>query len=262
MPLLKYLNPRLLALSLMLSGLANLSCASEARVLQISAAASLAEVFTELEAAFEARNAPVDVRLNFGGSIALARQLNYGAPGDLLAVASPQALEAVGRVVGVPQPFARNRLVQAWSDGNAGCDLVAWAKQKEGGRLALADPRLAPAGVYAWAALEGLGVAQPLVAQRRLVLTGDVRQALALVVRQEVDGALVYQSDLAGVEIGASCPLQGMSEIVYMVATVTEAAPQSRRAQDAQAFLDLLLSDEGRRVLAKYGFGSRPDGER
>ena len=67
----------LLALTLALS-----ACAPERgeAPVTVSAAASLREVMTELEAEYEAANPGVEVRTNFGASGALRQQIEQGAP--------------------------------------------------------------------------------------------------------------------------------------------------------------------------------------
>src|SRR5256885_14364888 len=55
----------------------------------VFAAASLTESFTKIGKDFEAANPGVTVTFNFGGSSALAQQINQGAPADGVASAAP-----------------------------------------------------------------------------------------------------------------------------------------------------------------------------
>ena len=59
------------------------------------AAASLTESFTQIGKDFEAANPGSKVTFNFGGSSALATQINQGAPADVFASASPATMKTV-----------------------------------------------------------------------------------------------------------------------------------------------------------------------
>src|SRR5581483_9136010 len=63
------------------------------------------------------------------------------------------------------------------------------------GRLALADPSAVPAGKYAKAALEKLGVWDEI--SGRIAAAENVRAALALVARGEAPLGVVYRTDAA-----------------------------------------------------------------
>ena len=81
----------------------------------------------------------------------------------------------------------------------------------------------------------------------------DVRAALTKVELGEVDAALVYATDVAsagGAVEGIAFPEAEEAVNDYPVC-VLDAAP-NRAA--AQAFVDLVLSDEGRAALADAGF--------
>jgi len=87
-----------------------------------------------------------------------------------------------------------------------------------------------------------------------LILAEDVRQALDYVARGEVDAGVVYSSDVraAGdrVRIVATAPEDSHDPILYPIAVVRS----SGRQEAAKAFIDAVTSDEGQRILEKYGF--------
>ena len=62
-------------------------------VLNVYAAASLTETFSELETDFEAANPEVDVRINYAGSQDLVAQLSEGADVDVLATANESTMK-------------------------------------------------------------------------------------------------------------------------------------------------------------------------
>ena len=66
------------------------------------------------------------------------------------------------------------------------------------GRIAMADPALAPAGAYTREAMEGLGLWEKL--QPKLLYGPDVRTALQYAASGSVDAAVVYATDVVGAE--------------------------------------------------------------
>ena len=98
---------------LMLAGL-SAGCHKEHVVLTVSAAASLTEALGEAETAYRGKHPEVEIRNNFGGSGALARQIEAGAPVDVFfsAAAGPMdELEQRGLLVaGSRRTVLGNRL--------------------------------------------------------------------------------------------------------------------------------------------------------
>jgi molybdate transport system substrate-binding protein len=118
------------------------------------------------------------------------------------------------------------------------------------GRLAVAEVEAVPAGRYAKAALEKLGV-WPAVAGR-LAQGENVRAALALVSRGEAPLGIVYRTDAAAdpeVRVVGTFPADSHPPIVYPVA-LTADAPET-----AAAFLAFLRSaPAARAAFARAGF--------
>src|SRR5919106_250805 len=93
----------------------------EQRTLTVYAAASLTEVFTELEPRFEEVHPGVDVVFNFGASSDLAQQIVNGGPADLFAAANTSTMKTVsdaGLIDGQPTVFATNVLQIVTPPGN------------------------------------------------------------------------------------------------------------------------------------------------
>lgn len=90
--------------------------------------------------------------------------------------------------------------------------------------------------------------------QRKLIFTGNVRQALAYVVRGEVEAALVYATDAqsagAAVQVVAIAP-EGSSPLARYPIAVMKPSLQPALAR---AFVDLALSEAGQRILKAHGF--------
>lgn len=194
--------------------------------LTVLAAASLGEA---IDAALT--DWPGDVRLSLGGSGAIARQVDHGAPADVVMLASPDWmdwLEGRGRLVDGSrrEPFA-NTLVLVGPPGAASLPSVSaedmLARLGADGRMAIGEHRSVPAGQYAKAWLTTKGLWDPL--KPRLAETENVRAALALVSRNEVPLAIVYTSDLIAAPQSAvsvwTIPADEQPDIRYSVAAVT-----------------------------------------
>lgn len=223
----------------------------------VLAASSMQEA---LEAAADAWAAKGETRpvLSFAATSALARQVEAGAPGDLLVSADEDwmdRIEAAGLIAPESrQDLAGNALVLVAPAGDPvtlslapGVDLAPLLGE---GRLAIAEPETVPAGRYGKAALIALG-AWPQV-EDRLAIGENVRAALALVSRGEAPLGVVYATDAmaeSGVQVVGQFPPQSHPPIVYPLALLAASThPQ------AEAFAAFLLADEGQAILRRFGF--------
>ena len=237
------------ALVLLLLPLA--SCADEERqTLQVLAAASLTDVFTDLAATFEDDHPGVDVQLSLGSSTDLAGQAADGAPGDVLATADEESMRIAEEAGAAARPldFATNHLVIVTPRGNPAA--VASVRDLAGTTwVRCADD--VPCGRTAVAVLEQGGAEDEPVS-----LEEDVRGSLDKVVSGEADAALVYASDAvsAGDEV-VTVPIDGAEDlsVSYWIALLE----QSADADLAGDFVDLVRGDQGLAALQEAGFGPR-----
>jgi molybdate transport system substrate-binding protein len=121
-------------------------------------------------------------------------------------------------------------------------------------RLALANPDSVPAGKYAKAALEKLGVWASV--ERQAARAENVRAALALVARGETPFGIVYRTDALadkGVRIVDTFPAGTHPDIVYPAALVAGA-----RSPAAAALLAFLRAPASRATWTRHGFGLGP----
>ncbi len=217
----------------------------------VLAASSLTDVFEEMIAAFEETDGArgVEVGLVLGGSSALATQLEEGAPGDVVATASPSTMERVvraGRVRGEPVVFARNSLVIAVERSNPrGIDGLDDLRA-DGLLVARCAPQV-PCGALADEVLAAAGVdLQPAS------LEPNVRSVLTKVSLGEVDAGLVYRTDVTSAPVDAVEPRGARA--------FTTAYQIARLGDDpaAAAFVDFVLSADGQAILAAAGFTVEP----
>jgi molybdate transport system substrate-binding protein len=221
--------------------------------LTIFAAASLTDVFTELGDQLMADNADLEVRFNFAGSSALARQIVQGAPADVFASANEAQMAVVtddGRAASRPQIFASNVLQIAVPAGNpadvTGLDDFTRTELA----LALCAPEV-PCGSAAEDVFSAAGLTPHPDTYEE-----DVRAALTKVELGEVDAALVYASDVvsAGDRVeGVDFPEAKDAVNRYPLCLLADAG----NPDAAQAFVDLVHSEEGQEALANAGFGAR-----
>jgi molybdate transport system substrate-binding protein len=214
--------------------------------IKVFAAASLTAAFNELGPQYTAAEG-TKVTFNFAGSQALATQIQQGAPADVFASADIPNMDKVKDLVGTPQNFASNQLQIVVEKGNPkgvkGLDDLAALDLK----VVLAAPDV-PAGKYAQQALEKASVTVKPVSQE-----DNVKAVVNKVALGEADAGIVYVTDVtAG---GDKVEGVDIPEDLNVLATYPIATVKASRAQDkAQAFMDLVLSDQGQQVLKKYGF--------
>ena len=216
----------------------------------VLAASSLTESFTALGKAFEAQNPGTTVMFSFAASSELATQIEQGAPADVFASASPTTMALVsdsGDTADEPATFVRNTLEIAVPAGNpAGVTGLA-DFAKEDLVIALCAPEV-PCG----AAADKVFAAAKLTPKPD-TLEADVKATLSKVTLGEVDAALVYKTDVlaAGDKVeGIEFPEAAGAVNDYPIAVLAD-APNPKAAQ---AFVDLVQSAAGGKVLAEAGF--------
>lgn len=218
--------------------------------LLVFAAASLKEPMDQIAAALD------DVTVSYGGSGTLARQVDLGAPADVVLLANPEwmayLLDEGDLVAGSVVDLASNELVLIGPAGAAPVALHADAimTRLDGGRLALGLTQSVPAGIYAKAALQNLGLWNLLSDQ--LAEVDNVRAALALVARGQAPLGIVYRSDLRvsdDVAEVAAIPAAAHPPIRYLGAVTAQSDDPA-----AADFLAFVTGAEGQMILAEAGF--------
>ena len=216
----------------------------------VLAAASLTDVFAELATVLGERHPGVTVRLSFGASSSLREQVLAGAPADVLAAANPGDVAVVVEAgeAAAPVAFASNELQVAVPAGNpaavSGLDDFA----DEGLVLGVCAAEV-PCGRLAREAFSRAGIpARPDTEEP------DARALLGKIRSGELDAGIVYRTDVlaAGGEVeGIDLPPEASVRTSYPAVVLD----RSDERDVAEAFVALLVSEEGRRVLAGAGFG-------
>ncbi len=210
------------------------------------AAASLTDAFEAIADEFTTRTG-TRVVLNFAASSDLATQIEQGAPADVFASADEAnmtRLQDAELVRGEPEVFATNALEITVEPGNpmgiealddlADDDLV----------LVLCAPEV-PCGSYARDALRKAGL-DPEVDSNE----ADVKAVLTRVSLGEADAGLVYATDV----IAAGDAVEGVPIPPEQNVIASYPIAHTSSSSAADAFIELVLSPTGARILAEHGF--------
>lgn len=218
----------------------------------VSAAASLSDAFADIEAELEAQSPGLDVRLNLAGSSLLAEQVLSGAPVDVFASADAahmDRLAASGLISGEPRVFAANSMRIATPPGNPAGVSGLEALSDESLYIGLCDES-APCGRLAREVLAAAAVTASVD-----TFEPNVRSLLTKIALGELDAGIVYVTDVLAADgevtgVGIADDLN--AHTAYPIATVASGPNPA----GAGLFVDFVLSDRGRAILADHGFAA------
>ncbi len=228
----------------------------KAAFVTVSAAISLKDAFNEIAELYKSRTGAT-INFNFGASGALQKQIETGAPVDVFASAGEKQINELADKnlidAETRRNFARNELVLIVpADSKTNIAAINDLSKPEIQKIAVGNPKTVPAGQYTDEAFEKLNLKTSV--QPKLIFAEDVRQVLDYVQRGEVDAGIVYSSDAqiaqGKIRVAAKISEDAHQPILYPIAVVKDA----RQKQLARAFIDLVSSAEGQKILQKYGF--------
>jgi len=246
-------NRRILALVIPCLAAMSPACATSTSASQepvlVFAAASLTDAFEEIAATFEAASPEFDVQLNLAGSSSLREQILEGAPADVFASANPSNMDQVIEAgeASASATLATNILQIAVPSGNpAGVTGLSDFAREE--LLVGLCAEGVPCGDFGREALAKAGVAASIDTNEP-----DVRALLVKIEAGELDAGIVYVTDVlaAGDRVeGVDIPAGVNVAANYPIASLANAP----NPDGASSFVAFTLSDEGRAILAGYGF--------
>jgi molybdate transport system substrate-binding protein len=274
------MRSKIISILMLLALLASAACASqttiattlaaptqaaiESKTLTVLAAASLTESFTDLGKKFEVENPGVKVVFSFAGSQQLAQQLGQGADADVFASASLKYMDSAVQAKRIEAAsvsiFAQNRLVVIYPKDNPAKLKTLQDLAKTGLKLDLADKSV-PVGQYS---LDFLDKAthdaafdanfKDAVLKNVVSYEENVKAVLTKVSLGEVDAGIVYTTDINSAATARVDRLDIPDTLntiaVYPIAPISD----SKNADLAKAFMALVLSPGGQKILADYGF--------
>jgi molybdate transport system substrate-binding protein len=246
---------RILAILLLAAGSSPSMAAAPG--LSVFAASSLTNVLQEIGDSYTAES-KIAVKLSFGASSVLAKQVEAGAPVDVFVSADEDWMNYLQTrnllASGTRADIVSNDLVLVAPADSTQQMMIApgfglAAALGESGRLAMGEPASVPAGKYAQAALVKLGV-WPSV-EKRIVSADNVRTALNFVARGEAPLGIVYATDARvepGVRVVGIFPAATHEPITYPAAAI------ARSGANAAAFVRYLSGAKAQEIFRKAGF--------
>ncbi|WP_222842216.1 molybdate ABC transporter substrate-binding protein [Endozoicomonas montiporae] len=222
---------------------------ASASTIRVAVAANFKPVLDVLAEQFEKKH-DARVLVSSASSGILYNQISHGAPFDLFLSADderPAMLEKNGLIVpDSRKTYAYGRLV-LWSHRDQPVTLKTLEAYK--GRLAIANPALAPYGAAAQQTLEKMNLWQGY--QGRLVQGASIQQAWQFVASGNVDLGLVAKAQVLDqpknriLDIPESYHAPIRQELVLL--------KQSKEPK-ARAFMDYLLNDTSQAYIASQGY--------
>ena len=221
----------------------------------VFAAASLTDSLREIAVGYE-KQSDAKIVFNFGASSTLARQIEEGAPADIFFSADEAKMDGLEQKGLILKQTRKSRLsnslviVVAVEQGAAVESPKDLATDKVK-RLALAEPKTVPAGIYAKEYLQKQNL-WPAV-ESKVVPTENVRAALAAVEAGNVEAGIVYKTDAAiskKVKVAYEVPVKDSPAISYPMAVVKE----SKQPEAARKFHQYLGSRDADQIFERFGF--------
>jgi molybdate transport system substrate-binding protein len=227
----------------------------------IAAANSLRDAFRKILPLFEAHNKDINVRVIYGPSQTLSKQIEEGAPIDVFLpsqVEEIDQLEKKGLVIqGTRRVYASTSLVLI-----TGTELPASIASVQDLRttliryIAIGDPKTSSVGKVATQYLKYSKLDSQLKSQ---VIYGEhSRAVLDLVAKGEADLGVVYRTDAVGnrkVRILDEAPEDSHTPVHYGVATVWTA----KNISGAGDFINFLGTPKIQALLQEHGFDRIPE---
>ncbi len=216
----------------------------------VFAAASLKKPFTEIGEQFKTDNPGADIEFSFAGSSDLVTQLTQGAPADVFASADTKNMDKAAQadlLAAEPVDFASNTLTIAVAPGNP--KKIASFKDltQPGLQVVVCAPQV-PCGSATERVEKATGVQLNPVSEE-----SQVTDVLNKVTSGQADAGLVYVTDAqgAGDKVSAvAFPESAEAVNTYPIAVLK----QSKSAELAGKFVELVTAEAGQKVLSAAGF--------
>lgn len=197
---------------------------------------------------------PVEIVLGSTGN--LATQLRHGSPGDLFFAAEAVFIDdliAAGRVeAGSRTAYALARLALVSPPGTHPPATLGDLRDPQWDPIALANPEHAPFGRVARQALMSQGHWSTV--RDRLVFGETIAQTYQLVRTGNAAAGVVALSLVEGLGEGSAPFVAVPREAHPPLMQVAGVLLHSPRQEEALAFLEFVMSEEGQDILARFGF--------
>ena len=226
--------------------------------IKIAVAANVSYAIEDLKKAFHERFPDIKVETVLGSSGKLTAQIQNGAPYDLFMSANmkyPQALYASGAAVTIPLVYAQGALALVTTgktDLSKGLDVL---KEERIKRIAVANPKTAPYGVAAKAALEKAGLYDTL--KPKFVYGESISQTMTYALRAADVGIVaksaLYSPKLAHLQKGK----QWVSVDTKYYRPIDQGIvilKQGENSVETAAFYAFIFSKKAEEIFKAYGY--------
>lgn len=238
------------------SAAASSEAAGESVELIVFAAASLTETLNAIAETYSADHPGVTFRFNFDSSGTLKTQIEEGADCDLFLSAAQKQMNALQdeNLINADTriDLLENKVVLAVPEGNPAdiqsfedigtdkCKLVALGNED------------VPVGSYSIEILTNLGILGELESGNKITYGSNVKEVTTQVKEAAADCGIVYATDAysAGLETVDEATADECRQVIYPAALTASTA----HAEEAQAFLDYLTTDDAAAIFESVGF--------
>ena len=233
----------------------------------VFAAASMTETMNETAEMYKEVNPDVEIVYNFDSSGTLKTQIQEGADCDIFISAAQKQMNQLDAVNGGEEntegldfvdadtrfDIVSNSVVLITPAGNpAGITSFDDVTTDKVSLIALGNSDV-PVGQYSEEIFTYMGIWDELNNNSKITFGSNVKEVLAQVEEAAADCGVVYSTDAAttdGVEVVASAPEGSHQPITYPAAVLKT----SKNADEANAYLEYLKSDECTEVFENAGF--------
>lgn len=237
--------------------LLTMAAVAQAEPLTVAIAANLKYVFDDLSAEFK-KETGIETQSVLNASGKIAAQVRNGAPFDVFLSADmefPEKLYKDGYAVTPPKPYAYGLLV-LWTEKDV--DLakgVPGLADASVGKVAIANPKLAPFGRQAMKALDYYKVGAAV--EPKLVYAESITQVSQYVDSKAADvgfsaKSIVIAPETAGKGKWVEVPAESYEPIAQGMVILKHGA--AANAESSRKFYDFVLSAKARDIFAKYGY--------
>jgi molybdate transport system substrate-binding protein len=222
---------------------------------EVFAAASLTDALREIAVNYEKAGGD-HILFNFSASNTLMMQIKSGAPADIFFSADEAKMDVLDKMGLITQGTRKDLLSNSLAiivpaDSTLTITAATQLTDPKIKSIALGQPQSVPAGIYAKAYLQKIGVWDQVSA--KAIPCESVRAALAALETGNVDAGIVYLTDVGAskkVKVAFAVPAAEGPAITYPVALLKD----SKHAAAAKKFLDYLSDPSSLKVFEKDGF--------
>lgn len=238
------------------SAAASSEASGESVQLTVFAAASLTETLNQIAEQYKTVAPNVELVFNFDSSGTLKTQIEEGAECDLFLSAAQKQMNALEEenlinsdtridllenkvVLAVPEGNPAD--IQSFEDiGTDKCKLVALGNDD------------VPVGSYSVEILTNLGILDELESSNKITYGSNVKEVTTQIKEASADCGIVYATDAysAGLETVDEATADECRQVIYPAALTASTA----HAEEAQAFLDYLSTDDAAAIFESVGF--------